>query len=86
VIDSKGVASREIAYERRKGQMDLAGLGRIWSCDRYDKLKPWSFPIYGFIGGYFRFLLSIYCDVDKMTDVNPFKHYLVLTRRERVVF
>jgi hypothetical protein len=39
-VDPSGVEGRKISRRRRRGRMDIAGPGRVWSCDGYDKLKP----------------------------------------------
>ena len=39
-IDPTGVEGRNFSKRRRCGRMDIAGPGRVWSCDGYDKLKP----------------------------------------------
>jgi arginine repressor len=81
-IDLEGVRSRQIAYKRRKGKMQIAGLGRVYSCDGYDKLKPYGIHIYGFIDGYSRYVTQVYVGIDNKTAVSVLIQYLVMCRKQ----
>ena len=79
-IDPTGVEGRNFSKRRRRGRMDIAGPGRVWSCDGYDKLKPWGFEIYGFIDGYAQFSLQTYCGIDNKTALLVLVQFLRLVR------
>ena len=77
-IDLEGIRSRQIAYKRRKGKMQIAGLGRVYSCDGYDKLKPYRIYIYGFINGFSQYVMQVYVRIDNKTAVLVLIQYLVM--------
>ena len=79
-VDPSGVEGRNFSRRRRRGRMDIAGPGRVWSCDGYDKLKPWGFEIYGFIDGYSRNSLQTYCGIDNKTALSVLVQFLRLIR------
>lgn len=81
-IDPTGVSGRDGRMQRREGKMRVAGPGRFYSCDGYDKLKPWGFHIYGFIDGYSRYVTQVYCGVDNKTSVSVLAQYLLLVARQ----
>jgi len=56
VVDAEGLEAR------RKGQLirrtfASPGPNDTWSCDGYDKLERWGFPIHGCLDGFSRYLL-----------------------------
>jgi hypothetical protein len=80
-VDSEGVQGRICMRRRRRGRMDVAGPGRVFSFDGYDKLLPWGIAIYGMIDGYSRYSLQNYSGNDNKTAVSVLVQYIRLVRR-----
>jgi hypothetical protein len=74
------VEAQRLALHRKRTKMTVAGSMRVASADGYDKLKPWSFQVYGFIDGYSRYILQLYIDIDNSIAVAVNKQYLRMVR------
>jgi hypothetical protein len=55
-LDLRGVKSKMFALNMCREEMQVAGLSQVFLIDRYNKLKDFSFEIYAFIDGYFRYI------------------------------
>jgi hypothetical protein len=79
-VDIIGVEARKLKLARTRGKYSVAGPGRVFSCDGYDKLKPWGFHIYGFIDGYSRYVPMVYIGIDNKTSISILKLYIEMVK------
>lgn len=79
-IDPKGVEAR-CRYRLKRRVYQVPGPNFLWHSDNHDKLKRYGFPMYGFIDGFSRKVLSLEL---ARTNNNPLvisNHYLQLVKK-----
>lgn len=79
-LDLGDVYLRNLNCNRRLGRTSVAGLGRIYSCEGYDKLKIWEFEIYVH-DEYLGFIPMNCCVIDNETSCIVYDMYLYFVSR-----
>jgi len=78
-LDPDGVEARGM-YRLKRKTYKVPGLNYLWHSNDHDKLKRFGFPIYGFIDGFSRKVLSLEVFSTKNNPLVISNQYLKLVK------